>query len=311
MALRIEDYAIVADLQSVALVGKDGSVDWLCLPRFDSDACFAALLGTRDNGRWQLAPEGEVLEVRRRYRPGTLILETELTTAEGSVRLIDLMPIAGKGTDLVRIVEGVRGRVRMTMDLVIRFVYGSAVPWVRHIGGGIEAVAGPDVLRLRSPVEMHGKDMSTVAHFIVEEGERVPFVLTWAPSHLPDPGQVDAEEALAETERSWDEWSGRCTIQGPYRDVALRSLITLKALTYEPTGGIAAAATTSLPEKIGGVRNWDYRICWLRDAAFTLYALMTAGYQDEARAWRDWLLRAVAGSPQQIQIMYGLGGERR
>jgi GH15 family glucan-1,4-alpha-glucosidase len=311
MALRIEDYAIIADLQSVAMVGNDGSIDWLCLPRFDSDACFAALLGTRDNGRWLLTPEAKVTSVRRCYRPGTLILETEMETAEGTVALIDLMPIAGKGTDLVRIVEGRRGKVPMRMDLVIRFVYGSAVPWVRHIEGGIEAVAGPDVLRLRTPVEMHGQEMSTVAHFDVSAGERIPFLLTWAPSHLPDPGCVDPFQALAETERSWRDWSARCTLQGAHRDLVLRSLITLKALTYEPTGGIVAAATTSLPEKIGGVRNWDYRICWLRDATFTLYSLLSAGYSDEARAWRNWLQRAAAGDPAQLQILYGLGGERR
>jgi GH15 family glucan-1,4-alpha-glucosidase len=311
MALRIEDYAIIADLQSVALVGKDGSIDWLCLPRFDSEACFAALLGTRENGRWQLAPEGEVLSVRRRYRPETLILETDIATAEGTVTLVDLMPIAGKGTDIIRVVVGRQGRVPVRMDLVIRFVYGSAVPWVRHIEGGIEAVAGPEILRLRTPVEMHGKDMSTVAHFTVSEGERVPFVLTWAPSHVPDPGPVDAEQALSTSELSWREWSSRCNVQGSHRDLVLRSLITLKALTYEPTGGIVAAATTSLPEKMGGVRNWDYRICWLRDATFTLLALLSAGYVDEAKAWRNWLQRAAAGDPAQLQILYGLGGERR
>ena len=311
MALRIEDYAIVADLQSVALVGKDGSIDWLCLPRFDSDACFAALLGTRDHGRWQIAPEGEITAVRRSYRPGTLVLETDFETASGAVTLIDLMPVEGRGTDLVRIVKGVRGRVTMRMELVIRFAYGSAVPWVRAIEGGIEAIAGPDVLRLCTPIETHGEELATVARFSVGEGERVPFVLTWAPSHLPDPGHLDAEEALSQTEASWRDWSGRCTVEGPYRELVLRSLITLKALTYQPTGGIVAAATTSLPEKIGGVRNWDYRICWLRDATFTLYSLLSAGYSEEARAWRGWLLRAAAGDPSQLQILYGLAGERR
>ena len=311
MALRIEDYAIIADLQSVALVGKDGAIDWLCLPRFDSDACFAALLGTRDNGRWQIAPEGQVVAVRRNYRPGTLVLETDFETEDGAVTLIDLMPISGQGTDVVRIVVGRRGRVPMRMDLVIRFAYGSAVPWVRRTAGGIEAVAGPDALRLTTPVEVHGEELATVARFSVGAGERVPFVLTWSPSHLPDPGPVDAEKALTESEQSWREWSGRCAVEGPYRELVLRSLITLKALTYQPTGGIVAAATTSLPEKIGGVRNWDYRICWLRDATFTLYSLLHAGYSEEARAWRAWLLRAAAGDPSQLQILYGLAGERR
>ncbi len=311
MAPRIEDYAVVADLQSAALVGKDGSIDWLCLPRFDSDACFAALLGTRDNGRWQIAPAQGVTAVRRRYRPGTLVLETDFETGEGAVTLIDLMPISGKGTDLVRIVAGRRGRVAMKMELVIRFAYGQAVPWVRAIEGGIEAVAGPEALRLWTPVETRGEELATVADFSVGPGERVPFVLTWAPSHLPDPGHADAEQALAESETRWREWSDRCTVQGPYREVVQRSLITLKALTYQPTGAIVAAATTSLPEQIGGVRNWDYRICWLRDATFTLYSLMSAGYSEEARAWRRWLLRAVAGDPSQLQILYGIGGERR
>jgi GH15 family glucan-1,4-alpha-glucosidase len=311
LSLRIEDYAVIADLQSAALVGNDGSIDWLCLPRFDSDACFASLLGNRDNGRWKIAPEAKVTASRRAYRPGTLILETELTCDDGVVTLIDLMPISGQGTDVVRIVEGKRGTVKMQMDLVIRFVYGSAVPWVRHIEGGIEAVAGPDTLRLRSPVEMHGKEMATVAHFEIKAGQRIPFVLTYAPSHLPDPGPVEAEKALEESEHRWVEWCKRCTVQGPYRELVQRSLITLKALTYEPTGGIVAAVTTSLPEKIGGVRNWDYRICWLRDATFTLYSLITAGYSEEARQWRNWLQRAAAGDPSQLQILYGLAGERR
>ncbi len=311
MALRIEDYAIIADLQSVALVGKDGSIDWLCLPRFDSDACFASLLGTRDNGRFLLAPEGKVTAVRRAYRPGTLVLETDFECAEGAVTLIDFMPVAGKGTDLVRLLVGRRGRVEMKLELVVRFAYGAAVPWVRRIDGGLEAVAGPDAMRLFTPVETHGESMATVARFTVAAGERVPFVLCWAPSHLPDPGHVDAEESLRETEASWQRWSARCTLQGPYRELVQRSLITLKALTYEPTGGIVAAATTSLPEKIGGVRNWDYRLCWLRDATFTLYSLLSAGYTEEARSWKNWLLRAAAGDPSQLQILYGIGGERR
>ncbi|HEY2029877.1 MAG TPA: glycoside hydrolase family 15 protein [Myxococcales bacterium] len=311
MGLRIEDYAIIADLQSVALVGNNGSIDWLCLPRFDTDACFAALLGNRMNGCWQIAPEDEVVNVKRCYRPGTLILETTLETRDGAVTLIDYMPIFGAGTDLARIVVGKRGKVRMRMDLILRFVYGSVVPWVRHIEGGIEAVAGPEAVRVRTPVEMHGKDMTTVGHFTVAEGERIPFVLTWAPSHLPDPGCIDAEEALQHSEAQWREWSARCTFKGRDRELVVRSLMTLKALTYEPTGGIVAAATTSLPEKIGGVRNWDYRICWLRDATFTLFALLQAGYLEEARAWRNWLQRAAAGDPAQLQILYGLAGERR
>ena len=311
MALPLEDYAIIADLRSIALVGKDGSIDWLCSPRFDSDACFAALLGTRDNGCWRIAPEGAVTAVRRAYRPGTLVLETDFETADGAVTIVDLMPVLRKGTGLVRIVVGKRGRVPLRMELLIRFAYGSAVPWVRRIDGGIEAIAGPDAVRLWTSVPTHGEELATVATFSVGSGERVPFVLTWAPSHLPDPGHFDAEQALQECEAHWHEWSDRCTVQGPYRELVQRSLITLKALTYQPTGGIVAAATTSLPEKIGGVRNWDYRICWLRDATFTLYALMSAGYAEEARAWRNWLLRAAAGDPSQLQILYGIAGERR
>src|SRR5207302_6652927 len=286
-------------------------LDWLCLPRFDSDACFAALLGTRDNGCWKIAPEGEVRAVRRRYRPGTLILETDFETAAGAITLIDLMPISGQGTDVVRIVVGQRGRVSMRMDLLIRLGYGAIVPWVRAIDGGIEAVAGPDALRLVTPVETRGEGLSTVSRFSVGAGERVPFVLTWSPSHLPDPGHVDPEKALAESEAGWRAWSDRCTVTGPYRDIVQRSLITLKALTYAPTGGIVAAPTTSLPERIGGVRNWDYRICWLRDATFTLFALLHAGYLEEAAEWREWLLRAIAGEPAKASIMYGIAGERR
>ena len=311
MPSRIEDYAIIADCRSAALVAKDGSIDWLCLPRFDSDACFAALLGSREHGRWQIAPTGPVRRVSRRYREGTLILETEFETEEGSVTLVDLMPISGQGTDVARIVVGNRGRVSMEMELIIRFGYGVIVPWVRGFEGGIEAIAGPDTLRLVTPVNTQGEGLTTVSRFSVGEGERIPFVLTWAPSHLPDPGHVDAEQALAESEAGWREWSSQCQMQGRYHAIVKRSLITLKALTYEPTGGIVAAATTSLPEQLGGVRNWDYRICWLRDATFTLYSLMSAGFSTEARAWRDWLLRAVAGDPSQIQIMYGLAGERR
>jgi GH15 family glucan-1,4-alpha-glucosidase len=311
MPSRIEDYAIIADCRSAALVAKDGSIDWLCLPRFDSEACFAALLGSPDHGRWQIAPAGPVRRVQRRYRERTLILETEYETEEGSVTLVDLMPVSGQGTDVARIVVGNRGRVPMRMELVIRFGYGAIVPWVRAMDGGVEAIGGPDVLRLVTPVATHGEGLTTVATFSVGEGERIPFVLTWSPSHLPDPGHVDAEQALEESQAGWREWSTRCQVSGPYQPIVERSLITLKALTYDPTGGIVAAATTSLPEEIGGVRNWDYRICWLRDATFTLYSLMSAGFHAEARAWRDWLLRTVAGDPSQLQIMYGLGGERR
>jgi GH15 family glucan-1,4-alpha-glucosidase len=311
MALPIEDYAIVADCRSVALVGKDGSIDWLCLPRIDSDACFAALLGTPDNGRWLLAPEGGVRRVTRRYRDRTLILETDFETEDGAVTVVDLMPISGQGTDLARIVIGKSGRVPMRMQLIIRYGYGAVIPWVRHISEGIEAIGGPEVLRLATPVATHGEGLTTVARFSVGPGDRVPFVLTWAPSHLPDPGRVDAEVALRETEEGWRDWSKQCTVSGPHQKIVERSLITLKALTYEPTGGVIAAATTSLPEQLGGVRNWDYRICWLRDATFTLYSLMSAGFVSEARAWREWLLRAVAGDPAQLQIMYGVAGERR
>jgi GH15 family glucan-1,4-alpha-glucosidase len=311
MALRIEDYAIIADWRSTALVGKDGSIDWLCLPRIDSNACFAALLGTSDHGRWLIAPEGGVRRVTRRYRDRTLILETDFETEDGAVTVCDLMPISGQGTDVVRIVVGRRGRVPMRMELVIRFEYGSVVPWVRRIEGGIEAIGGPDALRLVTPVGTHGEGLTTVSHFAVEAGDRIPFVLTWAPSYVTDPGHVEAEVSLRDTETGWREWCTRCQHPGPYSAMVERSLITLKALTYQPTGGIVAAATTSLPEQLGGVRNWDYRICWLRDATLTLYSLMTAGYVAEARAWREWLLRAVAGDPSQLQIMYGVTGGRR
>jgi len=311
MQSRIEDYAIIADLRSLALVAKDGSIDWLCLPRFDSDAFFAALLGTPDNGRWLLAPAGGVKRVSRRYREGTLILETEFETEEGTATVVDLMPISGEGTDVLRIVQGNRGRVPMRMELVIRFGYGSTVPWVQRIDGGIQAIAGPDLLRLQTPVGTRGEGLKTVSSFTVGPGDRVPFVLTWSPSHLPAPAPVEPWPALKETEAGWRKWCERCEVAGPYAPMVQRSLMTLKALTFEPTGGIAAAATTSLPERLGGKRNWDYRYCWLRDASFTLDALLSAGYHDEARAWRSWLLRAVAGAPPQIQIMYGLGGERR
>jgi GH15 family glucan-1,4-alpha-glucosidase len=311
MPLRIEDYALIGDCQTAGLVGRDGSIDWLCVPRFDSAACFAALLGTPQNGRWLLAPAQQPTRVMRRYRGDTLVLETELTTESGTVAVIDFMPPRGEAPDVVRIVEGRRGRVPMRMELVIRFDYGSIVPWVRHADGGIVAIAGPDMLHLASDVQTHGEDFRTIAEFTVAPGERVSFVLTWHPSHEPAPNPLDANRELRETEAWWGQWSHRCRYEGPQRDAVVRSLITLKALTYTPTGGIVAAPTTSLPEQPGGVRNWDYRFCWIRDATFSLLALMSAGYREEARAWREWLLRAAAGRPQELQIMYGIAGERR
>jgi GH15 family glucan-1,4-alpha-glucosidase len=311
VASPVERYAIVGDTQTAALVADDGSIDWLCTPRFDSGACFAALLGSDDHGRWLLAPAARGRAARRSYRDRTLVLETEFDTPEGTVRLIDFMPIRGKTVDLVRIVEGVRGQVPMRMELVIRFDYGSTVPWVRRVDDELRVIAGPDALVLRSPVRTRGENYTTIAEFVVREGERVPFVLAWYPSHHHVPRTEDAEESLARTTAWWQEWSDRSTYQGEWADLVNRSLITLKALTYAPTGGIVAAATTSLPEWPGGVRNWDYRFCWLRDATFTLYALMSAGFIDEARAWREWLLRAVAGAPEKLQIMYGVAGERR
>jgi len=307
----IEDYAIIGDCHTAALVSRDGSIDWLCFPRFDGGACFAALLGNEKHGRWLLAPAGEVRSIRRRYRDGTLVLETDFETADGVVTVIDCMPPRSREPDLVRVVVGKRGRVRMRMQLVIRFDYGSITPWVRRTETGIRATAGPDTLILNSGVDLHNENFRTEAEFTVAEGQRVPFVLTWHPSHEPEPAMSDADETITATDEWWREWSGRCTYKGPWREAVVRSLITLKALTYAPTGGIVAAPTTSLPEHLGGVRNWDYRYCWLRDATFTLYALMLGGYIDEARAWREWLLRAVAGNPSELNIMYGLAGERR
>jgi len=311
MPLKIEDYALISDCQSAALVGRDGSIDWFCLPRFDSGACFSALLGTPDNGRWLIAPTSDVRRTRRRYREGTLVLETEFDTDEGTATLVDFMPPRGDAPDVVRIVAGNRGQVRMRTELVIRFDYGHIVPWVRAQPQGLRAVAGPDSLNLRTPVKLHGEDFRSVAEFTVREGQRIPFTLTWYPSHAGPDHEIPAEQELDTTEKWWCDWSGRCTYRGPWREAVLRSLITLKALTYAPTGGILAAPTTSLPEKLGGTRNWDYRYCWLRDATFTLYALINGGYVDEARQWRQWLLRAVAGTPSQVNIMYGVGGERR
>ena len=310
MAL-IEDYGLIGDLQTAALVSRHGCIDWLCFPRFDSGACFAALLGDEENGRWSLQPASGITSTERRYRGDTLVLETELACDEGVVRLIDFMPPRGEAPDVVRIVEGVEGTVPMKMRLSIRFDYGSIVPWVRRRDEGVHAVAGPDALFLATPVDLVGRNLHTEADFDVAPGDRVPFVLTWYPSNRPTPERVDAEQALVDTESFWREWVTDCVHVGRFREPLVRSLVTLKALTYAPTGGIVAAATTSLPEALGGVRNWDYRYCWLRDATLTLLALVRAGYEDEARAWRDWLLRAIAGRPGEVQIMYGIAGERR
>jgi GH15 family glucan-1,4-alpha-glucosidase len=308
---RIEDYGLIGDLQTVALVSRLGSIDWLCFPRFDSGAIFASLLGDEENGQWTMRPAGDFDSPGRRYRRDTLVLETDLETSSGAVRLVDFMPPRGEAPDVVRIVEGVRGTVDMEMELVLRFDYGSIVPWVRNLDGALVAVAGPDAVSVRTPIELEGRNMRTYAEFQVGEGDRVPFVLTWFPSHRDLPEPVDAEEALADTVEYWEAWASNCTMDGRWRDVVVRSLLTLKALTYAPTGGIVAAATTSLPEELGGVRNWDYRYCWLRDATLTLLAFLRAGYLDEAQQWRDWLLRAIAGSPDDIQVMYGVAGERR
>ena len=309
--MQIEDYALIGDTLTGGLVGRDGSIDWLCLPRFDSGACFAALLGERSHGRWKLSPAGEVHRVERRYVPGTLVLETTFHTTDGTVRVTDCMPIRGEAPDVVRVVEGVAGSVAMEMDLVVRFDYGTTVPWVRRLDGTISLVAGPDALELFAGVPVHGEDLATVAMFTVHSGDRVPFVLTWHASSEPPPTRADPDYAVPHTVAWWQGWSGRCTGGGRWREDVRTSLVTLKALTYAPTGGIVAAPTTSLPEVLGGVRNWDYRFCWLRDATFTLQALLAAGYDGEAAAWRDWLLRAVAGDPSQLQIMYGVAGERR
>ena len=311
MALRIEDYALISDFHTAALVGRDGSIDWLCLPRFDSGACFAALLGTEEHGRWLLCPTGEVRQVERSYRGDTLVLETTFETDEGAVTLIDCMPPREGNPALVRMVVGRRGRVAMRMQLILRFDYGSIVPWVRRAEGGIQAVAGPDTVRLFTPVELKGESLTTVSEFTVGEGEEVPFVLRWHASHEQMHKPVAADEAIRSTDELWQMWSGGCQYTGRWREAVVRSLITLKGLTYGPTGGMVAAATTSLPEKIGGQRNWDYRFCWLRDATFMLYALLDAGYHEEAQSWRDWLLRAVAGKASQMNLMYGVAGERR
>jgi GH15 family glucan-1,4-alpha-glucosidase len=308
----IEDYALIGDCQTAALVSREGSIDWLCWPAFDSDACFAALLGNERYGRWKIAPLAGDVHVHRRYQAGTLILETTFTTGDGEVVLIDFMPVRHAASDVVRIVRGVRGSVKMGLELIVRFGSGSNVPWGRRLRDGTwHAIAGPDMVVLRTPVPLLGRDFATIAEFEVREGDEIPFVLTYEFSHLPLPKAVNPLRALDETQDFWCEWSERCTYQGAAREIVQRSLITLKALTYAPTGGIVAAPTSSLPEKLGGRRNWDYRFCWLRDATFTLLALINSGYTDEAVAWHNWLLRAVAGSPSDMQIMYGITGQRR
>ena len=310
-AARIEDYALIGDCETAALVSKHGSIDWLPWPRFDSPACFAALLGTKENGRWLIAPREPDARVSRRYSDGSLILETTFETAGGAVLLQDFMPIRGTNSDVVRIVHGLRGRVDMTTEIIFRFSYGAIVPWVTRLDDRcLRAVAGPDMVVLRTDVPLRGSGLTTVGDFAIAEGESAAFVLTWGPSHQAPARAVDPADALQATKRFWHGWGARCTYRGEWTEAVRRSLLTLKALTYAPTGGIVAAPTTSLPEFVGGARNWDYRFCWLRDATFTLLALMDAGYFDEAAAWRDWLVRAAAGSPDQAQIMYGLSGER-
>ncbi|MBN8898394.1 MAG: glycoside hydrolase family 15 protein, partial [Rhodospirillales bacterium] len=310
VARRIEDYALIGDCHSAALVSREGSIDWLCWPRFDSPACFAALLGNTDNGRWRIAPQAAPTRTTRRYRPDTLILETVFETPDGSVALIDFM--ATDPAAVIRIVEGRSGQVALHLDLALRFEYGSAVPWVTRLnhGSGLLAVCGPDQVVLHTDVPLHGRGMSSVADFTVKAGERVCFSLAHGPSQLPAPTPPDPRQALDAAETVWTRWAARCTYRGRWSEAVRRSLLTLKALTYAPTGGIVAAPTTSLPERLGGQRNWDYRFCWLRDATFTLLALMHAGYREEAEAWGAWLRRSVAGTPAQVQTLYGLGGER-
>ena len=312
-ALPIEDYALIGDCNTTALVGRNGSIDWLCWPRFDSAACFAALLGTPDHGRWLIGPAGDDIHVSRAYRDGGLVLETVFTTPGGTVGLIDFMVPELSNSTIIRIVEGRTGRVDMMLDIALRFDYGASIPWVTRLAdeSGSIAIAGPELTALYTDVALEGRDMRTVAEFAVAAGEQVSFVLRHGPSHLPPPPALDTRQALADTNEYWREWSHRCTYKGGYQSAVKTSLLALKALTYHPTGGIAAAATTSLPEQLGGTRNWDYRYCWLRDATLTLFSLMHAGYFEEAGAWRDWLHRSIAGSPEQLQIMYGIAGERR
>jgi GH15 family glucan-1,4-alpha-glucosidase len=311
-ALPIEQYALIGDCNTAALVGCNGSIDWLCWPRFDSAACMAALLGDNSNGRWLIGPAEAPTRTTRAYRDGGLVMETVFETASGTVALIDFMVPEATNSTIVRLVEGRSGTVDMAMEMVLRFDYGASIPWVTRLDdGGLCAISGPEMAVLRTPVPHEGHDMRTFAGFTVGAGDVVPFMLTHSASHLPPPGPIDPDAALAQTEKYWSEWSSRCTYKGPYRAAVLRSLVVLKALTFAATGGIVAAPTTSLPEQLGGNRNWDYRFCWLRDATLVLFSLMHAGYYDEAGAWRDWLHRSVAGSPDQIQIMYGLAGERR
>jgi GH15 family glucan-1,4-alpha-glucosidase len=312
MPSRIEDYALIGDCEAAALVARDGSIDWLCWPRFDSDACFAALLGGNEHGRWLIAPHDGEARVTRRYRPNTMILETRFECREGVVTLVDFMPMGQSHSSVVRLVIGERGRVAMHTQFILRFGYGAIVPWVEKLDDEtLRAIAGPDMVVLRSPVALVGRHLTHAADFTIAAGEQVPFVLIYGLSHLPPPNPLKGQERLEETEAIWSEWAKRCRPAGRWSDVVVRSVMTLKALTYAPTGGIVAAPTTSLPEQIGGSRNWDYRFCWLRDATLTLLASMNAGYYEEAQAWRDWLVRAVAGSPQQAQILYGIAGERR
>ncbi len=311
MALRIEDYALIGDCETAALVGLNGSIDWLCWPRFSSDACFAALLGKANNGRWQIAPKDPGSKSCRRYCDHTLVLETTFETKDGSVKVTDFMPPRASHSHVVRLVEGLSGRVAMRSELALRFNYGNVVPWVTHLGDGIRAIAGPDLVLLRSSEQCHGEDLTTVSEFDVVKGQRSWFTLTYSASYEPLPDTADPWAALGRTLDFWTEWASGSKYRGRYRAQVERSLITLKALTYRPTGGVVAAVTTSLPEQLGGPRNWDYRYCWLRDSTFTLLALMNGGFYDEAKAWREWLLRALAGSPDQVQIMYGISGERR
>ena len=312
MSLPLEEYALIGDCETAALVSRGGSLDWLCWPRFDSGACFAALLGTPEHGRWLLSAAAADAKITRRYRPNTLILETRVETADAAATVIDFMPPRGKNSDIVRLVRGDAGRLRMRTELILRFDYGRTVPWVTRLDDQtLRAIAGPDMALLHTPIAVRGEDLKTVGEFDVEAGQTVPFVLTHGVSHLPVPAAIDPIQALDSTETFWQEWSSRSVSDGPWAEAVTRSLITLKALTYAPTGGIVAAPTTSLPERLGGPRNWDYRCCWLRDATLTLLALMNAGYYDEARDWRDWLLRAAAGAPSQLQSLYGLAGERR
>jgi GH15 family glucan-1,4-alpha-glucosidase len=311
MAGMIEDYGLIGNLHTAALVSAEGSVDWFCAPRFDSDACFAALVGYDEHGRWSLRPTVPARDRRRRYRDDTLTLESEVICEGGAVRLIDAMPLSADRCDIVRVIEGLDGEVPMEMILDARFAYGANSPWIYPVDGGFSLVAGPDAMLLRGPVTMNRMRDSVVANFSIKKGQRIAFQLNWHPSHLPDPREVDVERELARTEQYWRDWAGRCQYQGKWRDPVLRSLITLKALTYLPTGAIVAAPTTSLPEQLGGPRNWDYRFCWLRDSSLTIIALMMGGYVDEATAFRNWLLRAAAGAPEQTQIMYNLDGARR